>query len=189
MNDVRVLGLNFHGVYIEDISVSVPHQVTVAISGSKAAVSKDLWRLIGQKQLFRLDPGAHRDFPHVPPAPSEGDRLREETRALAEQNRLLQQTIDQQGSRLDQQGRKLDAILGLLESGRLVAAAPGTASSVGTTTPKAEIVDNGVPTYIPSNIKPQNVESHVEVKSETSEGSGVTGAGEALRRLRNKGGR
>ena len=191
MNDVRVIGLIWGtSVVIQDIGESVPHGVTVTIPAAKAAKSKDLWRLLSQKQLFRLNPGPFQEYPPgfpVPPLPdnTELDRLREEKRQLEEQNRLLKQTIDQQGG-------KLDTILGFLENARLapspVVVAPQTVSGA----PQAPVardngvVDAGVPTYIPSQIKPQGVESHVEVQKETAEGNSTARAGAALRKLRQK---
>jgi len=182
MNDVRVICLNMHTVLIEDISVDVPHGVTVDIPASKAQKSKDLWRLLSQKQLFRLNAGPFADFPPAqapPPSSAETERLREENRLLVEQNQLLRSAIDHQGG-------KLDAILSLLENPRLVAVTPTgvPVTANGQPARATEVVDEGVPTYIPSEIKPKNVESHVEVKSETSEGPGIAGAGEALRKLR-----
>lgn len=186
MNDVRVVSLIMHPILIEDISISVPQGATVNIPASKASKSKDLWRLINQKQLFRLNQGPGADPPVAPTVPSpsfdaENDKLREEKRHLEEQNQLLRQALANQGG-------KLDTILGLLESGRL-AQAPAQAVPI---TAKANgvdygVVDAGVPTFIPSEIKPRNVESHItEVKAETSEGSGIEGAGAALRKLRRK---
>ncbi len=177
MNDVRVIGLMMHTVLIEDIMLDVPHGITVTIPAEKAARSKDLWRLLGQKQLFRLNSGPFADYPQPTHSNGEVDRLKEENRLLSEQNQLLRQAMTSQGG-------KLDAILGLLESGRLVAAAPQNGASVASAKVDPALVEIEVPTYIPSEIKPQNVESHIEVKSETTAGTGVAGAGEALRRLR-----
>jgi hypothetical protein len=181
MSDVRVYGLGMGTVHIADIAMDVPHEVTVDIPASKATHSKDLWRLIAQKQLFRLTPGGPHPFKHTPTAPpvhdsAAEDRLREDNRLLLEQNRLLRQAIDSQGG-------KLDTILGMLASG---AVAP-VGTHVRASKPASDVVEIEVPTYIPSEIKPQNVESHVEVLSETSEGSSVAGAGAALRKLRQRG--
>jgi hypothetical protein len=178
MSDVRVLGLKMQTVLIEDIAMDVPHRATVTIPALKAAKSKDLWRLIAQGMLFQLDP---RDVPRQatpPPAPDgEVDRLREENRHLVEQNRMLR-------SALDTHGGKLDAILGMLACGQV---APGSPAAAPSGKPASDVVEIEVPTYIPSEIKPKDVEAHVDVKSETSEGSGVAGAGAALRKFR-KGG-
>jgi hypothetical protein len=182
MNDVRVIGLIWNtNVVIADIGESVPHGVTVTIPAKKAERSKDLWRLLSQKQLFRLNPGG--PLPDLPPgtvAPpppddKEAERLREQVRQLDEQNRLLKQTLASQGG-------KLDTILGFLEKGLVPVAAGGTAPVAAVR--DTGVVDAGVPKYIPSEIKPQNVESHVEVQKETSEGNGVSGAGAALRALK-----
>jgi hypothetical protein len=169
-------------VHLLDISMDVPQGVTVTIPSHKATRSKDLWRLIAQKQLMRLNqgPGA----PEPPPAPpmTEADKLREDNAMLHEQNRLLKLTFEQQGG-------KLDAILGLLASGAIQAAsaqaAVGTAASTATVTPVSNgLVEIETPQYIPAEIKPKGVESHVEMQAAVSEGSGVEGAGAALRKLR-----
>jgi hypothetical protein len=178
MSDVRVVGLNMHTVLIADIGIDVPNRATVVIPSAKASKSKDLWRLINQKQLFRLGSGPMTTAPAPPPAPSPAEeQLREENRLLAEQNAILRQNLTNQGS-------KLDTILGLLESGavgvpqQLTAARPPQVNH--------GVVDHGVPTFIPSEIKPRDVETHIEVQAETSEGSGVADAMAALRKLRRK---
>lgn len=178
--DVHVYGLGMTTVHIADIAMDVPGGTTVIVPAAKASRSKDLWRLIAQKMIFRLGSGP---FPGPAPAPPshEAERLREENLHLLEQNRLLRLAIDTQGG-------KLDTILGMLASG---AATPGAPAPRPEAPGKArsDVVEIETPTYIPSEIKPQNVESHVEVKSETSEGSGVAGAGAALRKLRQQGSR
>jgi hypothetical protein len=170
MSDVRVHGLVMGSVLIEDISVDVPQGVTVVIPAEKSAKSKDLWRLVAQKRLFRLGPQMH-SYPTVATVtPNEADHLREENRLLLEQNALLRQAISAQGG-------KLDAILGLLESGKF-------APSNGVQAKPTDLVNGDAPTYIPTEIKPTVADKHIEVKSETSAGSGVAGAGAALRKLR-----
>lgn len=165
-------------VHLLDISMDVPQGVTVTIPAAKATRSKDLWRLIAQKQLMRLNPGP--GAPEPPPAPpmTEADKLREDNAMLHEQNRLLKLTFEQQGG-------KLDAILGLLASGAIQAASAQAA--VGTAVVSkvsSDLVEIETPQYIPAEIKPKGVESHVEMTAAVSEGSGVEGAGAALRKLR-----
>ena len=180
MNDVKVQSLISGTVHLLDISLDVPQGMVTTIPAEKAARSKDLWRLIAQKQLVRLNPGPGAPQPPQPPPMTEAERLREENQLLAEQNRLLKLSFEQQGG-------KLDSILAHLESGRHIVqvAVPAT---VGATTAKSrsDLVEIETPSYIPNEIKPQGVESHVEVQAATSEGSGVAGAGEALRKLRQR---
>lgn len=184
MNDVRVVSLSMTSVLIADIAMDVPSGVTLTIPAEKAAKSKDLWRLLGQKQLFRLNPGPFQDFPApTPPSNAEAERLREENRLLAEENRLQAEQNRLLRTMIESQGGKLDKLLGFLEQGgRIATTASGSPQAEAR--PTSDVVDEGVPTYIPSQIKPEGVESHVEVQSETSEGSGVSGAQEALRKLR-----
>jgi len=173
--DVHVYGLSMTTIHIADIGMDVVGGTTVVIPAAKASRSKDLWRLIAQKQLFRLGSGPIPDgrAPLQPTAPPADARVLEENRHLAEQNRLLRQAIEAQGG-------KLDAILGMLASGGVPALRPPEAAAK----PATDLVEIETPTYIPSEIKPQNVESHVEVQSATTEGTGVADAGAALRKLR-----
>jgi hypothetical protein len=176
MNDVRVHGVGMTTVLIEDIAMDVPSGSTVVIPAVKAAKSKDLWRLLSQRQLFRLNAGPFQDFPSPTPPPppnGEAEMLREQVRLLSERNHVLENALGSQGG-------KLDAILGLLGNVSFGAVASQPQGRAAT----SEVVDTAVPTFIPSQIKPDNVESHVEIQSETSEGSSIAGAGEALRRLR-----
>jgi hypothetical protein len=147
------------------------------IPAEKAARSKDLWRLLAQKQLVRLNAGPGAQPPPAPPPMTEADRLREELALLHDQNRLLKLSFEQQGG-------KLDSILAHLESGRHLAPTLVAVPTAPTAKASNGLVEIETPSYIPAEIKPQGVESHVEVKSEVSEGSGVTGAGEALRKIR-----
>ena len=52
--------------------------VNVTIPAAKAAKSKDLWRLIAQKQLMRLNPGPGSAEPPPAPPMTEADKLRED---------------------------------------------------------------------------------------------------------------
>lgn len=187
MSDVHVFGMSMQTVLIADIAVDVPHGMTVVIPADKAARSIDLHRLINQRVLFWLNQGpqTHAMTPVAPqpmaPGPfaqsvMEAEHLREENRLLAEQNRMLRQAIDSQGG-------KLDTILGVLGSIQAPSGSGPGPSQTGKSAPPL-VVSADVPTYIPSEIKPKNVESHVEVQSTTSEGSNVADAGEALRKLR-----
>lgn len=177
MNDVRVVSLIGSTVHLLDISFDVPQGQTVTVPADKAARSKDLWRLIAQKQLFRLNPGPGAPEPPPPPPMSDADRLREENRLLLDQNRLLRQAIDNQGG-------KLDAILARLESQSVVVAPQQAGVPVKAT---SDLVEIETPTYIPTEIKLKDVTGRVEVKAEMTEGSGVEGAGAALRKLRRGG--
>jgi len=119
---------------------------------------------------------------------SETARLREENRLLAERNDLLHAEQDRIRSvlagRLENQDGKLDAILGMLATVKATGGTVQAGSAPAATAKVSDVVDIEVPTFIPSEIKPKNVEAHIEIQSEKSEGSGVADAGAALRRLR-----
>jgi hypothetical protein len=73
----------------------------------------------------------------------------------------------------------LNAILaavqnGVASPGRVVSAAPRVLT---------EVADGSAPTFLPSQIKPTDVEAHIDIQSEASESS-VSSTAERLRKLR-----
>ena len=187
--DVKVIGLTMGTYVIEDIMMDVPMGVTVTIPGARAYASKDLWRGISQKRLFQLHPGS--SVPAVvqrPPDNVEVDALRGQIRSLVEDNLRLREALATKvpapapqppppPPKLDES--KLDDILALLRSGLAGTAVSGRAeaSSNGA-------VSGDVPNFIPSQIKPENVEVKISTTPEERSGEGVQGAAEALRKFR-----
>jgi hypothetical protein len=180
VGDVQVFGLMAGTCYLEDIAMDVPHGTTVTIPGVKAHVSKDLWRYISQKCLFHIQPGPGASMPMearppvAAPVPQEQQALREENahlRAVLAANELASQV-------------KLDAILALLRAGGSLPAVAGHQEPVAARAVSTGVVSGDVPTFIPSQIKPEGVEVQLTTKPEESEGAGVHAASSTLRKLR-----
>lgn len=178
--DIIVFGLTVPTCVLHDIGRDVPHGETVTIPGDMAYRSKDLWRAIGQRQIFRITrgpgPNALAQVPKpappppvvVVPPPSRDEALESENRALKEQ--LLNQS------------QKLDSIIALLQAGVPMAAIQAASSA----NPHISAVADETPIYIPSLIKPENAEIRIEPQRSESEGSQVSGAAEKLRELRQR---
>lgn len=180
IGDVRVLGLVSPTTVLDDIGMDVPLGVVVEIPGARAHISRDLWRALSQRCIFQLQDG--------PAVTSNGSQMLEnpELKALREQVR----TLTAENARLreapppDAAQSKLDDILALLRQGSPV---PGQIPSTQVLPAQAstsEVVSGEVPTFIPSQIKPEGFQVQVQTKSEESPGTGVTSAAQALRKLR-----
>lgn len=177
--DVTVLGLMVPTCLLGDIAMDVPHGQVVVIPADKALRSKDLWRCIGQKLLFRMQGGPGRPYAPVGTGVSP-DVLLSRTENLEEESRQLR-------SALAAQTEKLDAILSLLQSGTPWVAGPQASGAHVAKVSAAEVVASEAPTFIPSAIAPQNAETRIEPRESEGESVSVLGAAEKLRELRQKG--
>ena len=188
--DVVVYGMVQGTVYLEDLRVSVPHGTTVTISAARALQSKDLWRAISQRQIFRLQTGPtqqHVVSPEGVPAPVRAAQLAEENEHL--RHVLEQQRVEQQAALAAQQA-KLDQLLSLVQglSTRLPAegsvAARASTPAVPTSAVTSGVVEVEAPMFIPSKIRGEDLgEARVDVATVTKT-SDVGDAAQALRRLR-----
>lgn len=182
--DIQVLGLEAVTCFLEDIGMDVPHGVTVTIPAAKAHTSKDLWRAISQKRLFHLQAGPGMTFPTVPRAsePVGLEAIREQTQSLVEENQRLRRALEAKDSEVQ---TKLDIILACLQAGvPLATALPGRTLPAVVAAAPTEVVSGEVPTFIPSQIKPENVDARIITKAEESVGAGVASAASALRKMR-----
>ena len=197
MNDVKVMNVKTGTVMIEDISVDVPQGVVVSIPADKALRSKDLWRKISQRLLFRFHGGSiHSGMPMpatpvvptpVPEAPAVPVQP-STVHALEEQNRMLRETLEQReeifvAALLAQQGRHeeiLSAVRGIAAGGPLSSGSGARTSTVD------EGIPGDAPIFIPSTIKSKDLEAHVNVQQDEGGADGVSAATLALRRLREK---
>lgn len=182
MSDIRVIGLVMGTHVIEDIAMDVPHGVTVTIPADKAAISKDLWRGIGQKCMFQLPsapPPAHVPIQRM----ADDTPLHERIHALQERNKQLEEENQalKEGLRTSQQDqqRKLDSILSAIQTGAFVQRAGKGVGILAT-----ELADGQAPTFIPSEIRPKEAETRIESRKEEAEGAGISGAVERLRKMR-----
>lgn len=176
-SDVTVFGLLVPTCVLHDIGMDVPHGETVVIPAEKAQRSKDLWRSIGQKQIFRLmqGPQSKKPFPpldpHILPIPDRTKELEAENQALK--------------TALSTQAAKLDTILSLLQAGIPLSAL--TAAPRASTAPVSQVVGGEAPAFIPSSITPENSEARIEPKRAEVDNTDVSGAAGKLRELRQKG--
>ena len=201
VGDVTVVGLDPSTAVLRDIRMDVPHRVVVTIPADLATVSKDLWLAISQRRLFQLHAGATSTNPvrpFVSPTVVQ-ESWQERCRHLELENARLKAALSQSAvePKVVQvvyetpaapaiSTDKLDEILSLLKSGALTVAAlsdsrGSTIGSVRTT----GVVEVDVPAFIPTKIKPKDIEGRlVEVSSETSDSSSLGSAADALRRFR-----
>jgi hypothetical protein len=177
--DITVFGLTVPTCVLHDIGRDVPHGETVVIPGDVAYRSKDLWRAIGQRQIFQIKrgPGPTAHLPIAAPQPSPPVPVPvPRDLELEEENKALK-------AALSNQSQKLDSIIALLQAGvpmAAIQAATRPQQSVG-------VVSDEVPIFIPSSIKPENAEARIESRRSETEASKVSDAAEKLRELRQKG--
>jgi hypothetical protein len=190
--DVKVFGLTPGTYVLSDIGMDVPQGVTVTIPGAKAYASKDLWRAISQKCVFHLSSGPS-VAPGSPVKPNtEMEDLRGQLKALTDENARLREALAAKVSEAplpsivpaadSQVQAKLDDIMALLRAGGPLPAGyrPGVDSPVGN-----GLVSGETPTFIPSTIKPGDVDVvQISTTPEESNGAGIGGAASALRKLR-----
>ncbi len=178
--DVTVIGLKPGTCPLEDIAMDVPHSLCVTIPAEKAARSKDLWRCISQRLLFKLN-GSGLEFKNAPSQVSrEVEELREQVRILGAENRALREAL----VRAEQaQQTKLDAILAMLQQGGTPAIAPASVQAARAV--PAAVVELDAPPYIPSKIHPDDAEAHVQLDRGSSEGD-VTANANLLRSVRQR---
>jgi hypothetical protein len=212
LGDVRVTGLVPDRHTIEDINVNVPYGMTVTIPAELAVQSKQLWLGISQHKLLQL--GSASPAPKfLPPTAlnqaghKEREKLEAKVRELNDQiadlktevqslrteNQSLRTNLAAKGNGaaataavMDPEiNAKLDALMAALKSG--VPMAGGVAGA--TTTPKREIADGEAPTFLPSQIKPEDAQVRIDVQGESSESASISSAAEKLRKLRKGGSR
>ena len=193
-SDIRVLGLVQGTHVIEDLGRDVAYGVEVRIAARDAALSKDLWRGISTKCLFQIPQAAPPAFhypepPKAAPAPivtttavqdpqltSQVQNLTSQMRTLEEENKSLREAMKQNS---DANAEKLDAILSAVQNGAFAAPAGNGA----TTAPKEEVADGSAPTFLPSQIRPTDMEARIDIQG-TSADSTVSSARERLRQLK-----
>jgi hypothetical protein len=182
IGDVIVVGLSPTTVVLEDIMMDVPHMIQVAIPADKATVSKDLWRAISQRQVFRVLNNLN---PSVPgesrPSGADMTALLEKNRQLEVENQQLRVALESQRKSQDSQ---LSEILTLLKSRSESPVYVSGISPGGTVVPTSGVVEVEAPAYIPADLGGNIGETRLEVQKETVEGDNAGEAKSALRRLR-----
>lgn len=180
MMTVSVVGLVPEPVQLPDIGYDVPHGIVVHIPTEKANNSKDLWRALSQRRIFRLQGGPF--TPNLAPTgpDPEVERLRARVAELEAENGQLRAELARKPA---PEPEKLDEILRLLKQGG--PAVTGLVVRAAAPVPTG-VVDVVVPAFVPSTAKGEVSEARVEVQETAAEGGGVTDARSALRRLRGK---
>jgi hypothetical protein len=188
---------------VEDINVTVPHQVAVDISADDAHRSRDLWIGIDQKRLFLLK-GHSRTARAVPqtPAPSlptgtkESDNLRVELDTTRKELAVVQKKLDTALSELavaqdrntslqetraslqEDHAKKLETIVTMLS--RLETGQVNVVEGVQEALQAVE-----APVFIPGKIQPVGAEANIQPKEgDVLKKSSVKGAASTLRALR-----
>lgn len=194
--DITIVGLVMGTHVIEDIQCSVPQGVQVTIPAEVAHLSKDLWRALSQGQVFRLSSGPASVFrnpaappsepivpqppPPLPQAPVSPpvqlqDIIRQQQNIIRQQqdeNREMRQALANQTLVLTQ-------ILGAIQQGT-----PTTSASVPRPTTVRPAPEQDAPTFIPSEIRPKDVRTRIEAKSDEKQADAVSDAASRLRILR-----
>lgn len=194
MSDVTVVGVIAPSCFLQDIQTDVPHMQSVTIPADKAHYSKDLWRAISAKQVFRLQPGQAIVRPGQTSGPSASERdLRERADRLEQENVGLRKQIADQNAALAGQAddfkramaaqqERLDSILKLLANG--VAVAQPVASGSGPRVVMSDVVADEIPTFIPAVITPEKAEARIETRRSEADNPDLAGAAGKLRELR-----
>lgn len=205
--DIIVCGVGADEI-IDDIGVSAPKGEAVRVPGDKAYRSKDVWRLLSQGRLLRLNVNPllrarAAASPAQPQVVNEGlevlqseynkataeiARLRSElsqvrSEAIAVRSELTAARAEIERLKgVENHAAKLDDIITLLKERPTVVnnVAPSTA-------PQASVPElEDIPMYIPSQIKSEAAESRVAVKEESAPASALADASKALREKRKK---
>jgi hypothetical protein len=177
--DITVLGMTVGLHMIEDIATGVPHGMVVSIPAEMALRSKDLWRAISQKQIFRLTTGSLQAPMVLPPTAADP------VPKLIDENQQLQAALSAQQTQnaevMVQLKAQADAIRALTET---LANAPRTVVVQGNAAPSVASSAAPAPSFIPSTIKPESAEVRIETKLEEAEGADIGSNRDKLRRLR-----
>lgn len=184
--NVSVVGLVPEPVQLPDIGYDVPHGIVVHIPTEKANNSKDLWRALAQRRVFRLQGGPFTPNVAATGPDPEVEQLRARVAELETENAQLRAELSRKVDvppPPELAPDKLDEILRLLKQGGAVA--PGATRAAGpVAAPVAAVVEVDAPAFVPATIRGEAVEARVEVQETASEGGGLTDAKNALRKLR-----
>jgi hypothetical protein len=186
--DVRVIGMVAGNHVLEDIGRDVPFRTLVIIPEDQALMSKDLWRSISQGALCQI-PSA--PYPSSTAALPDPDKIRMEKYAteleghvvrLQTENDALKRQLE---GGADQHSAKLDEILKAIKSGVMVAPPQPAQQQAAASRPvPEETVDGSAPTFLPSEIKPRDIEARINIQGEESNSDAVSDAADRLRQLR-----
>lgn len=186
-----VAGMVTGSYMIEDLRISVPHQVAVYVPAEQAYKSKDFWRGISQRRLFLLTGGSGLAVEPDAKTPLADETLTEAAldnkKLRRDLERSRQQNVGLQGAIQSMQGQlgAILQVLGKFENGEIpLAVAPQIAAVQAAQAEANKAVGGEVPSFIPDDLKPDNARSNISVDAEVVEGSSVMDAAKLLRKAR-----
>ncbi len=205
---MAVVGMVTGGHRLDDISVVVPHKVVVVLTADQALRSKDLYRALGQHQIFRLDsitynPGAAIDDTqeHREKAQTQIRALEAQIKTLHSEKAALEAKVQQLGQELEQAkaangnlGQVLQQLKGLgdvmhrIEQRPVQTVVTSVAPPPTTGPAPLRFVDDAAPVFIPDNIRPKDATIQIQVDTQVSDNAGVSDAADKLRKLRKRDG-
>ncbi len=167
---------------LDDLGVDVPYGTYATFTGEQGLASRDLWRAISSRQLFKLGSGPGAPLPPISPLPQlnvapgiASDALVE---ALKAQNALLRAQNVAVTALLGEVLGKLDLLLLRPATGPV---APGLPLAI--VAPPNLAVGGEVPMFLPSTFKPEVV-SASEMSVDRTESTGESALGGSLSKLR-----
>lgn len=184
---------------IADINIAVPHKIAVYIPAEQVLRSKDLHRSLQTHRIMKLDGGSalrtdlgatvptrQADNARIAQLEAENKQLRRELAEVQARETALHQALGNLGS-LASTLSGIQGTLGRLEGqvGQPVLIQGGLAAAGGAQAPSG-VVGGEAPTFMPSQITPDNVETSIQVQTETAKESNVSGARSKLREMREK---
>lgn len=188
--DIHVFGLVAGTHLLEDIGMDVPHGKTVTIPAEKAGRSKDLWRAISQKLLFKVPGpnGAYLPQTHVaPPHAVKDDVLQSRVQFLEIRTKQLEDENAQLRAALQaafSQKESLDAILAAIEGVKRTPVVVMGGQSLPAARAVEELADGAAPQFIPEQIAPKDASTRIDLVKQESTAPELSDAATRLRKLR-----
>lgn len=183
--NVTVVGLVPETVMLSDIGYDVPHGVVVHIPTERANNSKDLWRAISQRRVFRLQGGPFSPNVGSTAPDPELEVLRAHVARLEAENAQLRAALASKEPVQAFEPGKLDEILRLLQQGGVPSlAGSATARAVAPRAAVPAVVEVETPAFIPATVQGEPMVGRVEVQETATGSGGVSDARNALRKLR-----
>lgn len=191
-----VAGMVTGSFLVEDIKISVPHQVAVYIPADQAYKSKDLWRGINQGRLFLLTGGSglavepNTDMPttvvaaDLTEAQADNKKLRQKLGETQQQKMALEESLQSMQGQLTSILRALGRIESGGNGGIAVRGLPQAVAAVAAAVETNQAVGGDVPSFIPDGFVSDDAQSNITVEATVVEGSSVQDAAKLLRQAR-----
>lgn len=201
-------------ILLDDIPVIVPKGIAIRIPAEQTLRSRDLHRALSQGTIFRLDiqnllqQQLGKARPGTPPAPppvveplvnealeAENLKLKADVSRLTTENSRLNGEVGRLQAELARAKKeladtrptqdKLDEILTKLAERPATQVVHVHEGANGKVEKSTQVVEEDAPVFIPSQIRPENVDtSRIAVQEGSAGSKGVSQAANALRRLK-----